>query len=174
VLNVSPHTIVRPARASDAADIAQLTQQLGYELVPSDAAARLSKILSRDDQHMLVAAIDDRPVGWIHLAMCEYLEGEPFVMVSGLVVDSAHRGQGTGRLLMTKAEEWARTRGCAIVRLWSSVGRTDTHRFYSNLGYTIVKTQHAFIKSLDGDGRESLARFAPRIGGWNDGKSEGE
>jgi hypothetical protein len=38
---------IRPARPSDAGEIAQLTTQLGYDLKNADAADRLSRILAR-------------------------------------------------------------------------------------------------------------------------------
>jgi GNAT superfamily N-acetyltransferase len=76
-----------------------------------------------------------------------------FVVIAGLVVDRGRRQQGIGRLLMAEAERWAREQGCSIVRLWSSKGRADAHAFYRRLGYADVKTQHAFAKSLDGDGQ---------------------
>jgi GNAT superfamily N-acetyltransferase len=68
--------------------------------------------------------------------------------IGGLVVGESHRGQGVGQLLMQQAEEWARARGCRAVYLRTNVIRTDAHRFYERLGYTRIKTQHAFRKNL--------------------------
>jgi GNAT superfamily N-acetyltransferase len=155
--------LIRPARVSDAEDIAQLTGQLGYEVSASDVAVRLSRILSRSDQQLLVAELDDRPVGWLHAAISEYVDAEAFVVIGGLVVDSRHRRKGIGRRLTEEAEEWARKRGYSIVRLSSTSARTGAHRFYQQLGYTNIKTQYAFIKALDGAGRERLKRFVPRV-----------
>lgn len=46
-------------------------------------------------------------------------------------------------MLVAQAEQWARKQGCSIVRLWSNSVRTDSHRFYEELGYTNMKTQYA-------------------------------
>jgi len=68
--------------------------------------------------------------------------------VGGLVVDSRARGKGIGRTLMTAAEAWARERGYTRLMLRSNTIRAEAHRFYQNLGYTIVKSQHKFQKLI--------------------------
>jgi GNAT superfamily N-acetyltransferase len=155
--------LIRVARVSDASSIAALTVQLGYEVAAPSLEARLARILSRSDQQFLVAERDGLLVGWVHALIAEYVESDPFVVIGGLVVDRRHRRQGIGRLLMAEAEGWARTKGCSIVRLWSSVVRTDAHRFYEGLGYTKIKTQHSFLKAIEPAGRDALRRFVPII-----------
>jgi GNAT superfamily N-acetyltransferase len=155
--------LIRPIRESDAADVARLTGQLGYDLAPTDAAARLSRILSRPNQLFVGADVDSRLVGWLHATVCEYIETDAFVLIGGLVVDVRHRQHGIGRRLIEHAEGWAREQGCSVARLWSSVARTDSHRFYEHLGYTNVKTQHAFVKSLEPGRHLEPGRFVPRV-----------
>ena len=154
---------IRVGRRSDAGEIAQLTTQLGYDLTEGDAAARLSRILPRDDQRFLVADFDGRAVGWVHIVLVEYVDAEAFALIGGLVVDKVHRGSGIGRALMNGAENWARERGVSMVRLSSTVARTAAHRFYENLGYTKIKTQHSFIKPLDEAAAARVSTFVPRV-----------
>ncbi|HSL20141.1 MAG TPA: GNAT family N-acetyltransferase [Vicinamibacterales bacterium] len=154
---------LRVARVSDAADIAQLTGQLGYEVEPQDVAARLSRILARTNQQVFVAEVDGRPAGWLHAALAEYIEAEAFVVIAGLVVDRRLRGKGIGRMLMAEAEDWANKQHCSIVRLWSTSARTAAHEFYRRLGYMHIKTQYSFVKSLDPAGEKRLKAFVPRI-----------
>ena len=154
---------IRVGRRSDAGEIAQLTTQLGYDLTEGDAAARLSRILPRDDQRFLVADFDGRAVGWAHIVLVEYVDAEAFALIGGLVVDKVHRGSGIGRALMNGAENWARERGVSMVRLSSTVARTAAHRFYENLGYTKIKTQHSFIKPLDEAAAARVSTFVPRV-----------
>jgi GNAT superfamily N-acetyltransferase len=153
---------IRLARTSDAKDIARLATQLGYDVKASMVAARLSRMLARPDQQFFVADDDGRVVGWLHAAVAEFIEVEAFVVIGGLVVDEHYRRKGLGRLLMRRAEDWARTNGCSVVRLWSSVSRTAAHAFYQDLGYTKIKTQHSFAKSLD-PADDDLKRFIPRV-----------
>jgi len=154
---------VRIARASDAHDIAELTAQLGYQVAASTVAARLARILERPDQRFLVAELDGRSLGWVHVAISEYVESGTFVVIGGLVVDRHHRRKGIGTLLMARAEDWARQQGCSVIRLWSTSVRTAAHRFYEDLGYTNIKTQYSFMKSVDPAGQETLRRFVPRV-----------
>ena len=154
---------VRVATVSDADAIAQLTAQLGYEVALAAVSARLSRILPREDQRLLVAELDGRLVGWLHAIISEYVEAEACVVIGGLVVDRGHRRMGIGSLLMEQAEQWAKERGCPIVRLRSSSVRTAAHRFYEELGYTNIKTQYSFVKSLDAAEPEHLSRFVPRV-----------
>ena len=153
----------RAAAAADADDVARLTGQLGYRVEPGLVATRLQRILARPDQILLVADDDGSVVGWIHGTRVEYLEADPFVVVAGLVVDRARRGQGIGRLLLAEVESWGRKEGCSIVRLWSSAARTAAHRFYQRAGYENIKTQYSFAKSVDPSGGTGFEAFVPDI-----------
>jgi GNAT superfamily N-acetyltransferase len=125
--------------------------------------SRLSRILSRSDQQLLVAELDGHPVGWVHAVISEHVESGAFVLIGGLVVDRNHRRKGIGSMLIAQAEAWARQQGCSIVRLWSSSVRTASHRFYEDLGYTNIKTQYSFMKAIDTVGQDALRRFVPQI-----------
>jgi GNAT superfamily N-acetyltransferase len=153
----------RVAQLTDVEEIARLTAQLGYD-VPADVVrARLASILERADHRFVVAEVDGCVAAWIHGAVIECIEAEPFVMIAGLVVDREHRKAGVGRLLLGRIEAWARERDCSIVRLWSSASRAGAHRFYETVGYTKIKTQYSFAKSLEPGGERVFREFLPRI-----------
>jgi GNAT superfamily N-acetyltransferase len=154
---------IRTVRTSDADAVAGLTEQLGYDVAPPVVRQRLARILERSDQRFLIAEDAGRPVGWLHAAVAEFIEADPFVVIAGLVVDRNCRGRGIGRMLMHHAEQWAREQRCSIVRLWSSAGRVSAHRFYERLGYTHIKTQHAFAKSFESASGASVESLVPRI-----------
>jgi len=149
---------VRPARLSDADAIAALTRQLG-----SAAAERLSRLLTRNGQQILVADRDGRAIGWIHLVAAEYIDSGAFVIVAGLVVDREYRKQGIGRQLLTHAEEWASRNGCSVVRLSSNARRTEAHVFYQRAGYTNLKTQYSFAKPVGAAGEAALRALVPDV-----------
>ena len=154
---------IRAARPSDAGAVASLATQLGYEAEPSAVAERLSRVLARRDQQFLVADDSGRPVGWIHMLIAEYVEAAAFVVIGGLVVDRDYRNQGIGRRLLTHAEEWAAQNGCSVVRLSSSAARTAAHEFYRRAGYTNIKTQYSFAKSVGAADPEALRAFVPNV-----------
>jgi len=154
---------IRGARISDAEGIAELTSQLGYEVDVPTVVERLTRILLRSDQQFMIAEFDGRLGGWVHAVISEYIESERLVMIAGLVVDKNHRKKGIGRTLMEHAERWAKEQGCSIVRLSSSSNRTTAHRFYEVLGYTNIKTQYSFIKSLDATQQQDIRKFVPKV-----------
>jgi GNAT superfamily N-acetyltransferase len=154
---------VRIARLSDADGIARLTVQLGYEVDAQTVAERLSRILARQDQRFMVAELEDGLVGWVHAIVWEFVETGAFVGIGGLVVDRSLRRKGIGRTLVVKVEEWAVAQGCSVVRLWSSVARTEAHLFYQQLGYSNIKSQYSFVKSVDTVGRSDFGGFIPRL-----------
>jgi GNAT superfamily N-acetyltransferase len=152
---------IRIARTSDAADIARLTRELGYEVPVSAVAERLTRILTRSDERVFVADVDGHVAGWLHAAIADSLETDAYVGIAGLVVESRQRRRGVGRMLMSEAESWAKEQQCSVVRLRSTAARTAAHRFYETLGYSNIKTQYSFVKALDG--RADFSRFIPRI-----------
>ena len=143
-------TTVRAMRREDAEQVAALAGELGYPSTPAQIEARFRGIEGNDDSRVFVAADSDGRVwGWVHVFGHHLLESEGQAEVGGLIVDSRARGVGIGTSLMAAAEAWARERGYARLTLRSNTIRTEAHRFYQDLGYTIVKSQHKFQKPLD-------------------------
>ena len=159
---VDSPTNIRQATLADAGDIARLTAQLGYDVSATDVDARLSLLLTRPDHHFLVAEVDGQPAGWLHASRVECIETDSFVMVAGLVVDTRYRRRGIGAALLRRADDWAIQQRCSLVRLWSSAKRTSTHRFYEHRGFTHIKTQLAFAKTLGG-AATPLSTLVPRV-----------
>jgi len=52
-----------------------------------------------------------------------------------LVVSAKQRGQGTGRLLMERIEEYFKEQGCEYVRVGCFAPNTAAHAFYEKCGY---------------------------------------
>ena len=154
---------VRTARLSDAEAIARLTIQLGYEVNSATAAERLSRLLAQTSQRFLVAEVEGRLAGWAHAIVWEFFETGRFVVIGGLVVDRSLRRRGIGRALLDGVEAWAVEQGCSVVRLWSSVARTEAHRFYEQLGYANIKSQYSFVKSVASGDPDDFTGFVPRL-----------
>jgi GNAT superfamily N-acetyltransferase len=140
--------IVRLADIADAPALASLSTQLGYAVNGETIKQRLIG-LQKDPAHTVFAAeADGAVIGWLHVFLHQLLESELMAEVGGLVVDQKARGTGVGRLLMDRAEQWARDHGCAAVTLRTNIVRKDAHAFYEKLGYANVKTQHTYRKRL--------------------------
>jgi GNAT superfamily N-acetyltransferase len=140
-------TSVREALPSDAQRIVALAGQLGYDVPLAHVERQLQRV--NDDRAIFVAVVPRAGVvGWIGVALVEAITDSGRADIQGLVVEDEYRGNGIGRLLVEAAEGWARRRNCTSMRLVSNVVRERAHEFYKRLGYDLLKTQHAFKKSL--------------------------
>ena len=138
---------IRRARRTDAAQIAELSGQLGYPTTVKEMAARLKRALRAKNGACFVAETPQGGViGWVHASVTPLLEVECRAEVNALVVDGKRRSRGAGGSLLGAAEEWARKMGCAGMSVRSNVIRERAHGFYLRRGYEHYKTQKAFRK----------------------------
>jgi len=145
----SKHLTVREAALADALSIAALAGQLTYPSTPEEVERRLRE-LPQDGSHAVFVAEDraGHVVGWAHVYALHFVGSDLRAEVAGLVVDESCRNAGVGKALMARIEDWAREKGLAAVTLRSNVIRAPAHKFYEQLGYTRIKTQHAFRRVL--------------------------
>ena len=141
-------TEIRPVRADDAPGLTGLLTQLGYPSEPAVVAGRLARILDSDTQQVLVAADGSRIDGYIGVERRLALQDDERVEITGLVVDSAARRSGIGRLLVGAAERWALQHGLHTVVVRSNVVRPESHPFYEGIGYQRTKTSHTYRKEV--------------------------
>lgn len=140
---------IRRAKSTDAAQIAELSGQLGYPAKPAEIAQRLRNIKPASHHAVLVAESPERKViGWLHVSVSPLLETQLRAEVNGLVVSGEERSRGTGALLLSAAEQWARKRECKSMSVRSNVIRDRAHQFYLRHGYEHYKTQKAFRKPI--------------------------
>jgi len=140
---------IRTARSDDAASLANLSGQLGYQARPGQLEQRLHLLLPHPDHHILVALVDEKVVGWLHACITVTVESDPWAEIAGLVVDEEHRNKGIGKRLVQEALAWASTKDVQKIRVRSNVIREEAHRFYRNLGFKESKAQKVFDMMLD-------------------------
>lgn len=147
---VSPSVQVRPAAAQDSARLADLSAQLGYPASRERISERLAKVLSNAGGAAFVGEIEGAVAGWIeiHERPPLLVDGDSEAEIMGLVVDVQFRLSGLGRKLVVEAERWARGRGCRSMRVRTNVIRQDAHAFYERTGFSKLKTQSVYKKSL--------------------------
>lgn len=136
------------AAAADAAELARLSDQLGYPMSREEALGRLAALDGHPDHLLLVARRGGRCAGWLQVSRTRIFETPDSAEIAGLVVDEAQRGQGIGPLLLRAAEDWARRSGCRAVRVRSNVLRDRAHAFYRREGYAEIKRQWVFEKAF--------------------------
>ena len=137
---------VRRAAAADAAAIAALLAELGYEAAPADVERRLEAL---ERSTVLVAELDGEVAGVLTLSMVPVLhEPGDWCRITVLVVARCTRRRGLARALVAEAEAIARGHGCARIEVTSALHRDGAHGFYRGLGYGQV-SEH-FLKPLAG------------------------
>jgi GNAT superfamily N-acetyltransferase len=140
--------IIRGSGIGDCPRLAELAAQLGYPCTASEVRARLPGCLANAARSVLVAELEHRVVGWTSLEVIDRFYVPRYAEISGLVVDEECRGRGIGRMLMEKAESWARSKGCGLLRLKTNSIRKEAHRFYEHLGFEKSKEQFVYAKSM--------------------------
>jgi GNAT superfamily N-acetyltransferase len=139
---------IRKAIKSDAAVLAALSEELGYPTSSQQIEDRLDKLSIKSDNGIYVAELDSI-VGWIHVAIIQSLESNPFVEICGLVVAEPYHGRGIGTRLVAMAESWAREKGYNHIRVRTNVLREETRKFYRQVGFQSRKTQEVFDKIIN-------------------------
>jgi GNAT superfamily N-acetyltransferase len=140
---------VREINLDDAASIAELSGQLGYQATPGQMISRLYAILPLREGHaVLVACRGNEVIAWIEAEIVRHLQSAPHALITGLVVREGARSLGIGKLLCTEVELWALCQGVSIIRVTSRSTRADAHRFYLREGFTHTKTSLVFEKVL--------------------------
>jgi len=128
---------IRPAIATDSADIAELLDELGY---PSSAASIPSRLVSLTAERVsiaLVAENEGRAVGIITAhSFASIHDDNPVAWITTLAVSTSVRKGGIGKALVKEAENWAHDRGCVRISVTTALHRAGAHSFYEQLGYS--------------------------------------
>ena len=133
----------------DAASIARLAKQLGYQSSVSNIRLRLSALLNNADHCVFVAVDQNQPIAWIHGVLCYRVETDSFVEIGGLVVDSNYRKRGVGEELVELVAKWSsESKKCTNLKVRSNINREESHPFYEKIGFNLNKTQKVYDKSL--------------------------
>lgn len=141
--------IIRHCTIGDAPDIFAINQRsLGYSFPLEKATDRLEYILARDYYQFFVAEDNEtgKVVGYVQCADYDNTYFEPLINIMGLAVLEEYQGMGIGKKLMTAIEEYAYSKGFSGIRLSSGSDRTEAHKFYEHIGYSLRKEQKNFIK----------------------------
>lgn len=139
---------VREAAIEDYEAIAEISRNdLGYQCEDELVKRKLS-LLDKRRECVFVALYDNQVIGYVHVEKYDTLYLEPLANILGLAVSFKHQRRGAGRLLITKAEAWAKSMGAVGVRLTSGAPRTGAHEFYRAIGYHQEKEQIRFFKLL--------------------------
>ncbi|MBI5521666.1 MAG: GNAT family N-acetyltransferase [Desulfarculus sp.] len=151
---------IRPAQASDAAEIAAILQDLGWfahlnamdEAQAQDHVARQLGLCQADASHLVLVAQEPggQVVAYGAIHWLPYLiKPGPEGYVSELFVRQAWRGQGVGGALLAAMEGEARARGCSQLMLINNQERDSYRRaFYAKQGWQERRAMANFCRPL--------------------------
>jgi len=132
---------------NDAAALALLMCELGYETTRSEMHARMERIAADERYRTFVAVLDRKVCGMIGTLTCpSYEHNDSGGRILALATLSTMRRRGIGRALITTAENDFAQRGIRRIALNTQLTREDTHTFYESLGYE--RNGWRFVKQL--------------------------
>ncbi len=143
-------TLIRRASAADAEQIARLGAQFAGPVEVLKLRARIAELQALPAYYLAVAEESAaRLLGWIQVERRLIVaEARERAEIMGLVVDAAARRRGIGTALVHAAQQWALAAHLPQLLVRSNVVRDASHAFYAGLGFSRVKTQHVYAKSL--------------------------
>jgi len=127
---------IRVADMNDAAALAQLMCELGYETTKLEMQIRVERIMFDERCHTFVAVHDGKVCGMIGtITYPSYEHNDLSGRIVALVILSTMRRHGIGRALIATAEKDFAQNGVRRVALNTGLARGDAHKFYESLGY---------------------------------------
>jgi GNAT superfamily N-acetyltransferase len=138
---------IRVAEKNDAAALALLMCELGYETTKSEMQMRMERIAADESYRTFVAVCDGRVCGMIGtVTYPSYEHNDSGGRILALAILSTMRRRGIGRALIAAAEKDFAQRGISRLALNTSLVREDAHTFYDSLGYE--RNGWRFVKKL--------------------------
>jgi ribosomal protein S18 acetylase RimI-like enzyme len=161
----SPHNFdIRPAELRDVEDMAGLLAELfaieaDFDFDREKQAAGLRLLVDSAKDCVLVAEAAGRVVGMVSgQTVISTAEGAPVGWVEDLVVAESWRGQGVGRALLERVEDWAEARGVTRLQLLADGNNAPALEFYRRQGWAgtalvaLRKFPGRTNRSCDGNG----------------------
>ncbi len=133
--------------------------EIGYEVRYGSFSERINELIKNDRLAIIVAANEEnKAVGWIQLELSNFIFSDKTCNILGVFIDKNYRGRQIGRKLIEKAEEWAKEKGCLVVKICSDITRIDSHAFYKHMGFKHIKTQQIFFRGINKREHEELIK----------------
>jgi GNAT superfamily N-acetyltransferase len=139
--------VIRRAELSDAAPLASLMCELGYETRTAEMQMRLEAIL-KDSRYRTFVGVSDGNICGMIGTVCDHshVHNNLSGRIIALVVTKTMRGRGIARQLVAAAEHDFAERNITRITLTTRFEREGAHKFYERVGYT--RNGFRFVKTL--------------------------
>ena len=138
--------IYREYQKGDLEQLKNLMAELGYSVELIDLENNINTI-HKNGGEIFIAENHNNVIGSVCVLLDARLAEGIYAEVVSLIVSENDRRKGIGKVLVEKAENWARKRVNKI-RVRANEIRESTHSFYISQGYKEIKTQKIFIKRV--------------------------
>lgn len=144
--------VIRQVTEKDNASWLRMRHALWPHAIISDLEAEI-KNTRHQTQRCLVAedSADHALLGFVEVSMRSVADGcdsSPVGYIEGLYVVDSARGKGIARLLVQKAEEWVRQRGCSEMASDAELHNQLSIDIHKKLGFEEVSRVVTLRKSL--------------------------
>jgi aminoglycoside 6'-N-acetyltransferase I len=145
--------IVRSVEETDFDDWLRLRKLLWDETSEEEHRAEMLEILEdAESQFVLIAEINgERCVGFLEASIRPFVEdcySEEVGYLEGWFVEPEFRRSGIARMLVERAESWARSKGCEEMASDSEVENDLSIEAHTSLGYDVTARLIHFRKEL--------------------------
>lgn len=144
--------IIYKAAAKDIPSIAQMSVMMWNSHTVEDLFETFAEVVDGEEGAVFVAEADDQPVGF---AQCQlrhdYVEGthsSPVGYLEGIFVMPQYRKRGYAKDLLTKCEQWAKSKGCSEFASDCELENSVSLDFHLKLGFTEANRIICFTKKL--------------------------
>ena len=154
VHSTSEPILIRPATLDDEAILLELARRLTAfdlpvwrrpeDIAKADAREMTAAVRARSpDSEVLIAERSGRPVGCLHMLATRDFFGTAHAHISVIATTAGAEGSGVGRVLLERAEAWARQRGHTLLTLNVFAANERARRFYERAGWSAEMLKYA-------------------------------
>jgi len=138
---------VRTAAAGDLEQVISLRARLWPDTPTGEHRDEVRGVLAghpRSTMPLVIFVAEDegRVIGFVEVGLRSHADGcdptRPCGFVEGWYVAPEQKGRGAGRLLMQRAEAWAREQGCAELASDTWIDNEESQRAHAALGFEVV------------------------------------
>ena len=145
-------TMIKRAKAEDAAVLAALAMQMWTEHEPAELEEEFRSLILSRDAACFLKIVNGSPIAF---AQCQlrhdYVEGtarSPVGYLEGVFVSEAYRRKGYAAELLTACEQWAKEQGCTEFASDCELDNAESLRFHRAVGFTEANRIICFQKKL--------------------------
>jgi len=111
----------------------------------------MDEILASDNDMVIFACIEGRPIGLTETKIRDYGEGcetSPVGYLEGWFVQEEYRGKGVVSIMTKVAEDWVREKGCTEMASDTWLDNEPSIRAHVKMGYNEAERLVHFVKQL--------------------------